>query len=93
MAAEIVPGSPRLTALKPSALVGPLTWIFVQFGLWRLPLGPRSLRSLLSSPELLLEAFVKIPEFTGSDHRRVALRRFGKIDGDNAAALWDKPHL
>lgn len=81
--AELAPGSPRLAALTPSkAPVGPLTRIFVQLGLRRFPLGPRRLRSLLSSPELLLEALVKVPEFTGSDHRRVALRRSGKIDGE-----------
>lgn len=75
MMVEMVPGYPHLTVRKPSGLAGPLTWIFIQFGFRRFPLRSCCLRSLLSSPELLLESFVKIPKFTGSDHSRVTLKR------------------
>lgn len=54
-------------------LPGALTWILVQLGLGRLPLGPGGLGALLPPPQLLLEALVQIPKFAGSHHRRVAL--------------------
>lgn len=74
---------------RPTGPAGPLTWIFVQFGLGRLPLGSSGLGSGLPPPQLLLEALVKIPKFAGSHHSRVALGRFGE-KGSTVAKLGSK---
>lgn len=51
----------------------PPTWVLIQFGLGGLPLGPGGLGSFLPPHQLLLEAFVEVPQLAGAHHGGVAL--------------------
>lgn len=55
----------------------PQTWILVQFGLGRVPLGSSFLGSLLSPSELLFKPLVQITQFTGPHDCGVALKHKG----------------